>query len=76
MRRRSSPRPCSLKAVDEEKAWAQHLFKDGSMIGLSERLLSDYVEWIANRRMKAIGLDPIFDIASQQQPTTLDRTLD
>ena len=44
-------------AVDEEKRWAQYLFKDGSMIGLNEKLLADYVEWVANKRMKAIGLD-------------------
>ena len=50
------------QAVDEEKKWAQHLFKDGSMIGLNEKLLSDYVEWVANKRMKAIGLDPIYPI--------------
>lgn len=55
-------------AVNEEKAWAQHLFKDGSMIGLSERLLSDYVEWICNRRMKAIGLDPLYDRPANNNP--------
>lgn len=43
-------------AVDQEKAWAHYLFKDGSMIGLNEQLLSDYVEWIANKRMIAVGL--------------------
>ena len=56
------------KTVEEEKAWAQYLFKDGSMIGLSEKLLGNYVEWIANRRMKAIGLDPIYDIAARNNP--------
>ena len=55
-------------AVNEEKAWAQYLFKDGSLIGLSERLLSDYVEWIANRRMKAIGLKPLFDRPLNNNP--------
>ena len=44
------------KCVDEEKAWAEYLFKDGSMIGLNDKLLHQYVEWIANRRMKSIGL--------------------
>lgn len=43
-------------AVDDEKAWAAYLFKDGSMIGLNEQLLCDYVEFIANRRMRSIGL--------------------
>ena len=56
------------RAVDEEKAWAKYLFKDGSMIGLSERLLSEYVEWIANRRMKAIGLKPLFDRPMNNNP--------
>lgn len=56
------------KAVNEEKRWAQYLFKDGSMIGLNEKLLCDYVEWIANRRMKAIGLKPLYSIASNADP--------
>ena len=55
-------------AVNEEKAWAQYLFKDGSMIGLSEKLLSNYVEWIANRRMKAIGLEPLYSIPASSNP--------
>lgn len=56
------------RAANEEKAWAHYLFKDGSMIGLSEKLLSNYVEWIANRRMKAIGLKPIYDIPANSNP--------
>ena len=55
-------------AVDEEKAWAEYLFKDGSMIGLNEKLLSQYVEFTANRRMRAIGLDPIYDIGQRNNP--------
>ncbi len=56
------------KAVDEEKEWANYLFKDGSMIGLNEKLLCQYVEWVANRRMKAIGLDPVYDIPLKNNP--------
>jgi len=55
-------------AVNEEKRWAQYLFKDGSMIGLNDKLLYNYVEWIANRRMKAIGLKPMFDISMKNNP--------
>ena len=54
--------------VEEEKTWAQYLFKDGSMIGLNDKLLSKYVEWIANRRMKAIGLKPVFDVPLSHNP--------
>ena len=57
-----------VKTVDEEKAWAEYLFKDGSMIGLNDRLLSQYVEWIANRRMKAIGLKPIYNVPAKSNP--------
>ena len=56
------------KTVEEEKAWANYLFKEGSMIGLNEQLLQNYVEWIANRRMKAIGIDPIFDQVARNNP--------
>ena len=55
-------------AVNQEKLWAEHLFKDGSMIGLNDKLLQQYVEWVANRRMKAIGLKPIYDIAAKNNP--------
>ena len=54
--------------VNEEKEWANYLFKQGSMIGLNERLLHNYVEWIANRRMKAIGLKPIYDQPLRNNP--------
>ena len=43
--------------VEQEKAWAKYLFKDGSMIGLNEQLLCDYVDHIAAKRMGAIGLN-------------------
>ena len=38
------------------------------MIGLSENLLSIYVEWICNRRMKAIGLQPLYDVPANNNP--------
>ena len=56
------------RAVNEEKKWADYLFKDGSMIGLNDKLLQQYVEWIANRRMKSIGLKPQYDIAANNNP--------
>ena len=56
------------RAVNEEKRWADYLFKDGSMIGLNDKLLQQYVEWIANRRLKAIGLKPQYDIAATNNP--------
>ncbi len=55
-------------AVNEEKRWADYLFKDGSMIGLNDKLLQQYVEWVANRRLKAIGLKPQYDISANNNP--------
>ena len=54
--------------VDEEKRWAEYLFKDGSMIGLNDKLLHQYVEWVANRRIKSLGLKPIYDIPAKNNP--------
>jgi len=56
------------RAVNEEKKWADYLFKNGSMIGLNDKLLQQYVEWIANRRLKAIGLKPQYDIPANNNP--------
>jgi ribonucleoside-diphosphate reductase beta chain len=54
--------------VEEEKNWAEYLFKDGSMIGLNDKLLKNYVEWVANRRMKAINFKPVFDQPISNNP--------
>ena len=56
------------KCVEEEVIWADYLFRDGSMIGLNAKLLQKYVEWTANRRMKSIGLKPIFDAPLNNNP--------
>ena len=56
------------RCVNEEKKWADYLFKDGSMIGLNDKLLQQYVEWIANKRLKAIGLKAQYDIPARNNP--------
>ena len=56
------------KCVNEEKAWAEYLFKDGSMIGLNDKLLQQYVEFIANKRLRGIGLKPVYDIPLRNNP--------
>jgi len=56
------------RCVDEEKRWAEYLFKEGTMIGLNDKLLMQYVEWIANKRMRSIGLKPLYDIPIKNNP--------
>lgn len=60
-----------MEAVEQEKAWANYLFKDGSMIGLNAELLKQYVEWIAAKRMRSVGIDaPYKTTASNPLPWT------
>lgn len=53
------------RAANQEKEWAAYLFKDGSMIGLNKDILGQYVEYITNLRMTAVGLKPAFEQATQ-----------
>ena len=47
-------------AAEQEKRWAEYLFKDGSMIGLNKDILCQYVEYITNSRMVSVGLSAAF----------------
>jgi len=48
-------------AAQEEMDWAHYLFKDGSILGLNEKILVQYMQHLTNKRMRGIGLAPIFD---------------
>ncbi|CAH1576152.1 class Ia ribonucleoside-diphosphate reductase subunit beta [Vibrio rotiferianus] len=52
------------EAAEQEKEWAEYLFKDGSMIGLNKDILSQYVEYITNIRMQAVGLPAAYPEAT------------
>lgn len=51
-------------AAEQEIEWAAYLFKDGSMIGLNKEILTQYVKYITNQRMRGVGLTPIFENAN------------
>ncbi len=57
-----------LDVVEQEKEWAQYLFKDGSMIGLNDKILNQYIEYISNQRLVSIGYDAPFAIKSNPLP--------
>jgi ribonucleoside-diphosphate reductase beta chain len=57
-----------VKAAEQEKEWAKYLFKDGSMIGLNEQILCQYVEFITNQRMKSVHLPQPYDEQSNPLP--------
>ena len=56
-----------VDAIEQEKQWAEYLFKDGSMIGLNAQLLCEYIEWIGCKRMVAVGLSCPYKV-SQSNP--------
>lgn len=57
-----------MECVDQEKEWAEYLFQDGSMIGLNKDILWQYIEYIANIRMQALGLELPFKTKSNPIP--------
>jgi len=59
-----------VDAVDQEKAWAEYLFKDGSMIGLNTELLSQYIEFIASKRMTNVKLESPYGKPQNPLPWT------
>lgn len=50
------------RAAQEEKDWASYLFKDGSLIGLNEKTLHGYIEWLTDSRLEALGFEKIFGV--------------
>jgi ribonucleoside-diphosphate reductase beta chain len=59
-----------ISVIDQEKAWADYLFKDGSMIGLNAALLCEYVEFIGNKRMLSLGVAFPYKVRSNPLPWT------
>jgi len=54
-----------LSAINQEKTWAKYLFKNGSVIGLNEALLNEYVDYIAGTRMRGVGLTAPFKVPAR-----------
>lgn len=55
-------------AAQQEKDWADYLFKDGSMIGLNREILHRYIEYITNERAKAISVKLPFEVTKNPIP--------
>lgn len=57
-----------ISAAQQEKKWASYLFKSGSMLGLNKDILCQYIEYITNIRMHAIGFKMPFKKQSNPIP--------
>lgn len=49
-----------VEGAEEEKQWASYLFQHGSILGLNEQILHQYIEWLTDSRMKELGLPKQF----------------
>ena len=58
--------------INQEKAWADYLFKDGSMVGLNANVLKEYVDYIADSRMNSIGIKSGIKTKGNPLPWTVD----
>jgi len=48
-------------AANEEIEWASYLFQNGSMLGLNSKILTQYMKYLTNQRLKALKLNPIYE---------------
>jgi ribonucleotide reductase beta subunit family protein with ferritin-like domain len=55
-------------AAEEEIEWANYLFENGSLLGLNAQILTEYMKWLTNSRMRSIHLEPIFENAKNTIP--------
>lgn len=51
-----------VDAAQEEKEWASYLFQHGSILGLNEKVMHQYIEWLTDSRMKELGLPKQFGV--------------
>lgn len=64
-----------LDVVQQEKDWAKYLFQKGSMLGLNEQICCDYIDWIADKRARAIGLEYPYESPSKNPLPWMDNWL-
>lgn len=65
-----------IEAAEQEKNWAKYLFQNGSMIGLNEVILGQYIEYITNQRLKSIGFEKHFDVSDKSPLPWMESWID
>ena len=55
-------------AVEHECKWTRHIVGD-DILGITAASTEQYTKYLANKRLQAIGLDPLFpDVKYQKSP--------
>jgi len=63
------------KAVEQEIAWSNHII-GRSIIGITEKTIEEYTKFIANKRLKDIGLEPRYQGYDQNPYKQLEKVAD
>ena len=48
------------KAVEQEINWTNHIIGN-QILGITEETTEQYTKWLANERLRSIGLKPIYE---------------
>lgn len=57
-----------MEVAEQEIQWAKYLFKDGAILGLNEKILTFYVQWLTNKRVSYLKLPILYNDAPKQNP--------
>lgn len=63
------------KAVEQEIAWSNHIIGD-KIIGITPVTIEQYTKFIANKRLKEIGLEPIYEGCDENPYKQLEKVAD
>ncbi len=48
------------EATQLEISWGQYI-TNGQILGLTDEIIDEYIKYLANERLRAVGLDPLYD---------------
>jgi ribonucleoside-diphosphate reductase beta chain len=48
-------------AVSLESKWGQHI-TNGQILGLNDQIIEQYIQYLADDRLKSVGIEPIFNV--------------
>lgn len=61
-----------LKVVQQEKDWADYIFQKGSLLGLDAEICKDYIDWLASKRLGAIGMEYPYEVPASNPLPWMD----
>jgi len=55
------------EAAEMEIQWGKYIIS-GGILGLNDKLIEDFVHWLVNERLKAIGFEPLYKDIGKENP--------